>query len=121
MQLWRNASCAKRLTISTIHNRGSLTWTRTRPIQRPSNQLKLEGTLRHRCQLRQCKFLNNVIEQDHRFVKQRVWLAKGYGSFRSAWRTLQGIEAVQMIRKGRVRRVPKNDTVGQARFIENLF
>jgi hypothetical protein len=50
-----------------------------------------------------------------------VWLAKEYGSFPSAWRTLQGIEAVQMIRKGRVRRVAKNDTVGQTRFIENLF
>jgi hypothetical protein len=31
-----------------------------------------------------------------------VSLAKGYGSFQSAWRTLQGIEAVAMIRKGRV-------------------
>jgi hypothetical protein len=54
-------------------------------------------------------------------VKQRVWLAKGYGSFPSAWHTLQGIEAIQMIRKGRLRRVAKNDTVGQTRFIDNLF
>jgi DDE domain len=50
-----------------------------------------------------CKYVNNVVEQDHRFVKQRVWWAKGYGSFSSAWRTLQGIEAVNMIRKGRAR------------------
>jgi hypothetical protein len=35
-------------------------------------------------------------------VKKRVWLAKGYGSFQSARRTLQGIETVHMIRKGRV-------------------
>jgi len=53
--------------------------------------------------IRQCKYLNNVIEQDHRTVKKRVWLAKGYGSFQSAWRTLQGIETVHMSRKGRVR------------------
>src|SRR5262245_57308146 len=46
---------------------------------------------------------NNVIEQDHRTVKKRVFLAKGYDSFQSAWRTLQGIETVHMIRKGRVR------------------
>jgi hypothetical protein len=32
-------------------------------------------------------------------VKKRTWLAKGYGAFASAWRTLQGIEAVNMIRK----------------------
>jgi hypothetical protein len=32
-------------------------------------------------------------------VKKRVWLAEGYGSLQSAWRTLQGIEAMNMIRK----------------------
>jgi transposase, IS6 family len=53
-------------------------------------QLKAEGAVRHRCQLRQCKYLNNILEQDHRSVKQRTRLAMGYGSFRSAWRTLQG-------------------------------
>ena len=65
--------------------------------------LKAEGVIPRRVTLRQCKYLNNVIEQDHRTVKKRVWLAKGYGSFQSAWRTLQGIETVHMSRKGRVR------------------
>ena len=51
--------------------------------------LKGEGLLPQRIRLRQCKYLNNVIEQDHRTVKKRVWLAKVYGSFQSAWRTLQ--------------------------------
>jgi transposase, IS6 family len=55
--------------------------------------LKEDGTLPHRVRLRQCKYLNHVVEQDHRMVKKRTWLAKGYGSFGSAWRTLQGIEA----------------------------
>src|SRR5438876_5183530 len=58
--------------------------------------LKAEGTLPRRVVLRQCKYLNNLIEQDHRTVKKRVWLAKGYGSFYCAWRTLQGIETVHM-------------------------
>ena len=65
--------------------------------------------------------LNNIVEQDHRWVKKRVWLAKGYGSFQSAWRTLQGIEAVHMIRKGRVRWLAKENAVGQALFISELF
>jgi IS6 family transposase len=52
--------------------------------------LKADGAIPRRVVLRQCKYLNNVIEQDHRTVKKRVWLAKGYGSFQSAWRTLQG-------------------------------
>jgi hypothetical protein len=41
--------------------------------------LKAEGILSRRVQLRQRKYLNNVVEQDHRTVKKRVWLAKGYG------------------------------------------
>jgi IS6 family transposase len=83
--------------------------------------LKADGTIPRRVTLRQCKYLNNVIEQDHRTVKKRVWLAKGYGSFQSAWRTLQGIETIHMIRKGRVRRLAKGDVVGQALFISQLF
>jgi transposase, IS6 family len=50
-----------------------------------------------------------------------MWLAKGYGTFQSAWRTLQGIETVHMIRKGRVRWLAKGDAVGQAVFIAWLF
>jgi IS6 family transposase len=83
--------------------------------------LKADGAIPRRVVLRQSKYLNNMIEQDHRTVKKRVWLAKGYGSFQSAWRTLQGIETVNMIRKGRVRWLAKGDTVGQARFIGELF
>ena len=83
--------------------------------------LKQEGTLRRRCRLRQCKFLNNIVEQDHRNVKRRTWLAKGYGSVPTAWRTLRGIEAMEMIRKGRARRVAKDDTVAQIMFVEKLF
>jgi transposase, IS6 family len=82
--------------------------------------LKAEGTLPRRVRLRLCKYLNNVI-QDHRTVKKRAWLAKGYGSFQSAWRTLEGIETVNMIRKGRVRWVAKGDVVAEARFIAKLF
>ena len=40
--------------------------------------LKAEGMLRRRVRLRQCRYLNNVVEQDHRTVKKRVWLAKGW-------------------------------------------
>ena len=77
--------------------------------------------MRRRSRLRQCKYLNNVVEQDHRTVKQRVWLAKGYGSLRTAWRTLRGIEAVSLTGKGRARWVAKGDAVAQARLINKLF
>ena len=83
--------------------------------------LKRQGTLPRRVRLRQCKCLNNGIEQDHRNVKKRVWLAKGYGSFHSARRTLEGIETMHLIRKGSRKWVLKGDVVGQAKFISKLF
>jgi transposase-like protein len=61
------------------------------------------------------------VEQDHRFVKRRTRLALGYGSFRTAWKTLQGIEVMHMINKGRVRRLAKKDVIGQVKFFQNLF
>jgi transposase-like protein len=83
--------------------------------------LKEEGVLPRRVRLRQCKYLNNVVEQDHRTVKKRTWLTKGYGSFLTAWRTFEGIEAVHMIRKGRVRWVAQEDAIAQPTFIADLF
>jgi transposase, IS6 family len=83
--------------------------------------LKRDGELPQRVRLRQCKFLNNVIEQDHRLVKKRTWLAKGYNNFQSAWRTIEGIETMHMIRKGRVRWVAPKDVTAEARFIAKLF
>ena len=46
------------------------------------------------------KYLNNIIEQDHRFIKRRVRLMLGFKSFASAASVLAGIELVNMIRQG---------------------
>jgi transposase-like protein len=59
--------------------------------------------------------------QDHRRVKKRTWLSKGYGSFASLWRTLQGIETVNVIRNGQERWVARQDAVAAAAFINELF
>jgi transposase-like protein len=53
-------------------------------------------------EIRQCKYLNNIIEQDHRFVKQKMRAALGFKSFRSAQATISGIELVRMIHKGQL-------------------
>jgi transposase-like protein len=82
---------------------------------------KESGEWPRQVQVRTSKYLNNRIEQDHRTVKRRTKLAMGYGSFRTAWRTIQGIETMHLLRKGRVRRVPKDDVVAQVRFIHKLF
>jgi hypothetical protein len=67
------------------------------------------------------KYLNNVIEQGHRFVKKKVRASQCFQSFRTAERTLEGIEAVDMMGKGQVERLAGGDAQGQAKFVETLF
>ena len=47
----------------------------------------------------QVKYLNNIVEQDHRFIKKLTRPMMGFKSFHSASATLQGIEIAHMIRK----------------------
>jgi transposase-like protein len=84
-------------------------------------ELKRSGELGRRCLCRPVRYLNNIVEQDHRAVKRRVRASQGFRAFYSAWRTIQGIETMTMIRKGQVRWLPKNDIAGQAAFIGRLF
>lgn len=80
-----------------------------------------EKVLPHDCKLRRVKYLNNIIEQDHRFIKKRVRACLGYCSFDTAERTLQGVEVMNMIRKGQVKRLDRSDAKGHAKFVESLF
>ena len=73
------------------------------------------------CLLRQCKCLNNLIEQDHRFVKRRVNPALGFGTFPTAQRTIQGYEAMHMIRKGQLPGARRGDILAQNWAINQLF
>ncbi|MEP0914955.1 IS6 family transposase [Leptolyngbya sp. GB1-A1] len=83
--------------------------------------LKEEETLTETTKLRQVKYLNNVVEQDHRNIKRITRPIMGFKSFNSARRTLKGIEAMNMIRKGQVKGVEQGSSVYQARFIESIF
>ncbi len=44
-----------------------------------------------------------------------------FRSFHTAERTLEGIEALHMMRKGQVKRLAGNDAMGQAKFVASLF
>ncbi len=50
----------------------------------------------------QSKYLNNIVEQDHRFIKRITRPMLGFKTFHSAAATLAGIEAAHMIRKGQI-------------------
>ena len=80
-----------------------------------------EKYLKKICQYRASKYLNNGIEQDHRFIKRRVKPGLGFGSFPIAWRTLQGFEAMNMIRKGQLRQAEKHNIGAQNQVIAQLF
>ena len=51
---------------------------------------------------RQCKYLNNIVEQDHRNVKRRIAISTGFKDFESAQRTLAGIEVVNIISRNQI-------------------
>jgi DDE domain len=66
--------------------------------------------------LRSSKYLNNLIEQDHRSVKQRIAVMLGFKQFRNAAITIAGIELLHRIRKGQfgLRRVGVQGRVAPA-------
>jgi transposase, IS6 family len=84
-------------------------------------ELKQSGELGRRCRCRPSPYLNNIIEQDHRFVKKRITASQGFRSVAGALSTIAGYEAMNIIRKGQIRWLPKGEVLGQKRFIERLF
>ncbi len=85
------------------------------------NALRDEGVLPETCTLRSCKYLNNIVEQDHRFIKRRVKPGLGFSFFHTAWRTLRGYEVMNMIRKGQLLDAERGDIVSQNRLIAQAF
>jgi transposase-like protein len=84
-------------------------------------ELKAESTLPQACELRPNKYLNNIVEQDHRFIKKLVNPGLGFQSFYTPRRTLTGYETMNMIRKGQVYGVAKKDILGQVKFVAQIF
>ncbi len=84
-------------------------------------ELKATGVLPLHVELRQVKYLNNLIEQDHRFIKRLTKPGMGFFSFETARQTLQGFEIMNMIRKGQVHGVDKGDVKGQVALVAKLF
>src|SRR6266567_359446 len=91
------------------------------PYPKAMAELKAAGILPEQVELGQVKYLNNLIEQGHRFIKPLVKPGMGFFSIETAGRTLQGYEVMNMIRKGQMRRVGKGDINWQVAFIASLF
>ncbi len=122
----RDAQAAKRffsktLTASHTVTPRVITVDKNPAYPKALSELKEEGSIPPQSELRQVKYLNNLVEQDHRFIKRLVKPGLGFFSFETAWRTLQGYEVMHMIRKGQVNGVDKGDSRQQVRFIASLF
>jgi transposase, IS6 family len=83
--------------------------------------LKQTGELGRRYRCRTAPYLNNVIEQDHRFIEKRITTSLGFRSAEGARRTIEGYEAMHAIRKGQVRWVAKGEVIAQRQFIHTIF
>jgi transposase-like protein len=82
---------------------------------------QVEKILPKDCKLRRTKYLTNIVEQDHRFIRRRWRAMQCFRSFQTAERTIGGIETMHMMRKGQVKRLDGRDAMGQAKFVESLF
>ena len=83
--------------------------------------LKETGELGKRCRCRPVAYLNNILEQDHRFIKKRIVASLWFRSVKGALNTIAGYESMHMIRKGQVKWLAKGDVTGQVRFIHEIF
>ena len=79
------------------------------------------GVFSKNVKLRQTKYLNNQVEQDHRFVKRRIAYCQWLQSFETAKATIAGYETMHMIRKGQVKKPGHQSASFQVQFIGELF
>ena len=84
------------------------------------DELKNEKKLSKNIEIRQVKYLNNIVEQDHRSVKRIITPMLGFQSFRSASKTLKGIEAMNMVKKGQVNNLNYSG-LSEVKYINQLF
>ena len=84
------------------------------------HELKNDRILPQNVSLRQIKYLNNMIEQDHRSIKKIVRPMLGFQSFHTAIKTLKGIEIMHMIKKGQVDTLNRR-VLNEVNFINQLF
>ena len=114
---------ARRSRSRTRVNPRTLTVDKNPAYPRAVAEMKRDSELWRRSRLRQCKYLNNIVEQDHRRIKRLVRPGLGFGGFRTARRTLAGFEAMTMIPEHRARFERSADAISeeQAIFITALF
>jgi IS6 family transposase len=126
LSITRDAQAAKRFFSKTLGASHTvtprvITVDKNAAYPKAFSEMKASGSIPASCELRQSKYLNNLVEQDHRFIKRLVKPGLGFFSFETATKTLQGYEVINMMRKGQLQGVDKGDVRGQVALIAKLF
>jgi transposase, IS6 family len=122
----RDTKAAKRFfrkTLKALHTQTPrvITVDKNPAYPKAIKELKAAKKLPEIVKLRQIKYLNNIVEQDHRGIKRLVKPGLGFGSFNTARRTITGYEIMNMMRKGQVVRVPRGAIKERVVFIHQIF
>jgi IS6 family transposase len=83
--------------------------------------MKEDGELWQYSRLRQIMYLNNIVEQDHRYAKRLIKPGFGFGICWTARRTLTDYDVMAMGWRGQIRRIGGHDMRARAAFVANLF
>ncbi|PEL16859.1 IS6 family transposase, partial [Bacillus pseudomycoides] len=110
----------KALAFSYISKPGVITVDKNPAYPVAIQALKEEKHMPEGIKIRQVRYLNNIVEQDHRFIKKRVRSMLGFKSFKTATAILSGVEAMHMIKRGQIDL--RNQSVqNQKEFIHQVF
>jgi transposase-like protein len=100
----RDVAAAKAFFRKAFKSQGSTPQTITldgyAASHRAVDEMKADGQIPEGTKVRSSKYLNNLIEQDHRGVKSRLAPMLGFKGFRTAAITIAGVELLRRIHKG---------------------
>src|SRR5262249_49793518 len=115
----RDVAAAKCFFTNAIRHHGTprvITLDANAASHRAIRELKSEGSMSRRVRVRSSKYLNNIVEQDHRRIKQRIMPMLGFKRFDTATVTISGIELSEKIKKAQFKigklTTPTGDSAG---------
>ncbi len=116
------AKCFLKKALASCHatNPRSITTDGDKAYPVAIRELKEEKCIPHGIPLRVEKYLNNIIEQDHRFIKKRIQNMLRLKSLQTATKIIAGIEAIHMIQKGQTLQ-GENSVQKQIYLINKIF
>ena len=121
----RNRKAAKRFfkkVLGSNHNQMPrvITVDKNASYQIAIDELKNEKNLFKNVEIRQTRYLNNIIEQDQRSIKRIIVPMLGFQFFHSVSKTLKGIEAMNMVKKRQVNNL-NYSVFNEVKYINQLF